>query len=226
MSPLLDNVFWHCLTGPHARFADGQGAVRRYARGFSPILGFEDPAHPDFAELRRVCDVGEHFYCDGWTGTPPAGWTVAQEATMFRMVFDGVAPAQPSMDGIVALDAAHAHQALDLARLTQPGPFGLRTLELGEYFGVFDGARLVAMAGERTCVPGYREVSGVCTHPHYQGRGLARRLMDVLLARQSARGEKPYLHVMSHNAGAHALYLRMGFRDYLEPVVRVLARTA
>jgi ribosomal protein S18 acetylase RimI-like enzyme len=225
MSTLLDNVFWHCLAGPHACFAQGRGAVRRYAPGFSPILGFEDPRHPDFDELARLCGVGEHFYCDSWTGAPPPGWSVEQQATMFRMVFDARAPQPPEMEGIVALTAAHAQAALELARLTQPGPFGIRTLELGEYFGVFDGDRLVAMAGERTCVPGYREVSGVCTHPAYQGRGHARRLMDVLLARQCARGEIPYLHVMSHNAAAHARYLRMGCRDYREPVVRVLART-
>jgi predicted GNAT family acetyltransferase len=108
--------------------------------------------------------------------------------------------------------------------LTKPGPFGLRTIELGDYYGYFDGERLIAMAGERTFVPGFREVSGVCTHPDFQGRGLAGKLMRRLIAQELARGELPFLHVMSHNAVAHELYLRMGFRDYSQPQVRVLAR--
>jgi predicted GNAT family acetyltransferase len=70
-----------------------------------------------------------------------------------------------------------------------------------------------------------REVSGVCTHPHFQGRGLARRLVTKLIARQVARGETPFLHVMRENAAAHALYERMGFRDYRETVVRVVSLT-
>ena len=40
MTPLLDNIAWHTLTGPHARFAAGTGGARRYAPGFSPIVGF------------------------------------------------------------------------------------------------------------------------------------------------------------------------------------------
>jgi predicted GNAT family acetyltransferase len=79
------------------------------------------------------------------------------------------------------------------------------------------------MAGERLYAGTLREVSGVCTHPDFQGRGLARRLMIVLLRRQIARGEKPFLHVMRDNVGAHGLYQRMGFRDWRECAVRVLS---
>ena len=80
------------------------------------------------------------------------------------------------------------------------------------------------MAGERMSAGRLREVSGVCTLPEYQGRGLARRLVAKLVARQTARDEIPFLHVMRDNAAAHRLYLRMGFRDYRETVVRVVSR--
>ena len=81
------------------------------------------------------------------------------------------------------------------------------------------------MAGERMFAGRLREVSGVCTHPDFQGRGLARRLVAKLIARQVARGEAPFLHVMRDNAAAHRLYVGMGFRDYRETVVRVVSRT-
>ncbi len=223
MLDLLDNITWHALTGPQARFADGAGAVRRYARGFSPIVGFEDPAQPDLATLARHCDPGEHFYCEAWQGTPPTGWRVEAETTMFKMVWTAPAVPDDDLPEAVALAPAHAAQALDLALLTRPGPFGLRTLELGDYFGVFEGGRLVAMAGERMRAGPWREISGVCTHPDFQGRGLARRLMLKLVRRQRQRGESPFLHVMRDNVGARALYARMGFRDHQETVVRVIA---
>ncbi|WP_229414705.1 GNAT family N-acetyltransferase [Zemynaea arenosa] len=225
MAHLLDNIFWNTLTGPHAVFAAGSGDVRRYARGFSPILGFRDPQRPDFAELERICDVGEHFYCDQWTGHAPAGWAIEAESTMYRMVYAGDLPPDGPGDDATQLSLEHAEQAVALAALTRPGPFGLRTIELGDYYGYFDGGQLVAMAGERTVVKGYREISGVCTHPDYQGRGYARALMQRLMRQQLLRGETPFLHVMSANAPAHTLYLRMGFTDHSEPVVRVIGRT-
>ena len=112
-----------------------------------------------------------------------------------------------------------------LAALTRPGPFGPRTIELGEYFGYIEAGQLVAMAGERSAAPGLREISGVCTRPGWQGHGLARRLMLKLVGRQLARGDTPFLHVMRTNERAHQLYLDMGFRDERETVVRVVAPT-
>jgi predicted GNAT family acetyltransferase len=95
---------------------------------------------------------------------------------------------------------------------------------MGEYFGCFEGDRLIAMAGERTRAGALHEISGVCTHPDFQGRGLARRLMVKLIRRQLQRDEIPFLHVMCSNEGAHRLYLKMGFADYRQSVVRIISR--
>ena len=223
MNPLLDNIVWHALSGPQARFSAGTDDARRYASGFSPIVGFADQARPNFDGLRAHCAPGEHFYCDGWTGAAPPGWTIDAETTMAKMVWQAPAPATDDAPDAVPLGPAHAARAYELAMLTRPGPFGLRTIELGEYFGVLDGERLVAMAGERMHAGALREISGVCTHPDYQGRGLATRLMRKLVARQMARGETPFLHVMRDNAAARRLYERMGFGTYRESVVRVVS---
>lgn len=225
MLALLDNVTWHALSGPHARYAAGEGGARRYAAGFSPILGFADPNAPDFGALRTYCDPGEHFYTERWAGAGPPGWSIEAESTMFKMVWDAPGPDVDEAPDAVGLGPEHAGQALALATLTRPGPFGPRTIELGDYFGIFEGARLVAMAGERMHAGTLREISGVCTHPDHQGRGLARRLVRKLVQRQLRRGETPFLHVMRDNAGARRLYRDMGFRDHSETVVRVVART-
>ena len=224
MRRLLDNIVWHTLAGPHARYAAGTGGARRYAAGFSPIVGFEDPLRPDFDALVPFCAPGEHFYSDGWSGAAPPGWGIDLESTMLKMVWEGGAPEHDTAAGARRLGREHAAQAMALATLTRPGPFGPRTVELGEYLGIFDGDRLVAMAGERMCAARLREISGVCTHPEYQGRGHARALVTGLVRRQVQRGETPFLHVMRDNAGAIGLYERMGFRTYRESVVRVLSR--
>jgi len=92
MRHLLDNIVWHALSGPQLRFSAGAGDAKRYAAGFSPIVGFADQAHPNFEALRPHCAAGEHFYCDGWTGAPPPGWSLEGETTMFKMVWDAPSP--------------------------------------------------------------------------------------------------------------------------------------
>jgi len=221
---LLDNIMWNCMSGPHAHFAVGAGEVRRYAPGFSPIIGCRNPEQPDFRTLEQFCEPGETFYVDIWSGSAPAGWQITREARMYKMVWDAPAPEADAAPDALPLRPEHAPQAVELAKLTNPGPFGIRTPELGEYFGYFEGDRLVAMAGERMCAGNLHEISGICTHPDYQGRGLARKLTLKLVHRQSRRGKTSFLRVMSHNAPARALYARMGFRDYRETVVRVIRR--
>jgi ribosomal protein S18 acetylase RimI-like enzyme len=224
MSHLLDNIIWHSLSGPHARFAAGRGAVRRYAKGFSAIAGFPEPQRPDFAALAAICELDEQIYCPEWSGTAPAGWRIHDEQPAFRMTWQDVMPEDDAFPDAVPLGPQHAAQALELAQLTNPGPFGLRTLELGDYFGWFVDGRLAAMAGERMRAGPYREVSGICTHPDFRGCGLARRLTLKLIRRQMQRGETPFLHVMANNSAARRLYCEMGFRDYCENTLRVISR--
>ena len=74
----------------------------------------------------------------------------------------------------------------------------------------------MAMAGERLKVPGYTEVSAVCTHPDHTGKGYARMLMREIMRGIRDRGEIPFLHVRSENTRAIGVYERLGFRyqDY------------
>lgn len=223
MKDLLDNIVWHSLIGPQAKYSAGNDVARRYARGFSPIVGFADAGHPDFGALAPYCGRDEQLYCVDWSGATPAGWRIEADSTMFRMVWEAAMPSVDEAADAVPLGPEHAPQAVELATLTHPGPFGPRTIELGEYFGYFEGGALIAMAGERMQAGSLREVSGVCTHPDYQGRGLAKRLMIKLIRRQMQRGETPFLHVMRANTGARRLYERMGFRNHREVAVRVMS---
>ena len=222
----LDNMMWSSLSGTLRHLSVGTDTVRRFAPGFSPLLGFADLHNPDLSALVPFCEPGEQFYCEGWSGPVPDGWQLITEATMVRMVWAGT-PDAVAIDvgaNLVAMNATHVARAMELAQLTKPGPFGPRTIELGDYFACFEGDRLMAMAGERMHSGQYREVSGVCTHPDFEGRGLARALMTKIVRLQLQRQQIPFLQVMSTNLRARKMYERLGFKDYREIEVRIITR--
>ena len=112
---------------------------------------------------------------------------------------------------------------LDLAQRTEPGPFRARTVELGTYVGIRRGGRLVAMAGERFRLPGWSEISAVCTDPEVRGQGLASRLVGQLRRLQSIRGDGAFLHVLAANVDAVRLYGTLGFTARTEFLIVVVS---
>ena len=42
MADPLDNVVWHALAGPHAKFAIGRGKARHYPRDVAPFSALEE----------------------------------------------------------------------------------------------------------------------------------------------------------------------------------------
>jgi predicted GNAT family acetyltransferase len=147
---------------------------------------------------------------------------------MLEMVYaNGVLPnSKPNeVSGMVELGHQDSAEMLALATLTKPGPFGTRTHELGSYVGIRHEGQLVAMAGERLKVPGYTEVSAVCTHPDHAGKGYARVLMTEIMQRIREHGETPMLHVRADNTRAIELYERLGFQIRKRMHFAVLRRT-
>ena len=129
----------------------------------------------------------------------------------------------PEQDAsILSLNEADVADMRALAELTQPGPFYARTHTLGDFVGIRENGKLIAMAGERMRVPGFTEISAVCTHPEARGRGLAAKLMRVVAARIVARGEQLFLHVYPSNKGAIAVYQKLGFRHRTDVRLTVL----
>jgi predicted GNAT family acetyltransferase len=144
----------------------------------------------------------------------PAGWKTIHTSNLVQMICQApTLVADQNASIIEELTAADTAEMVALTKLTNPGPFGRRTQELGLYLGIHQQGRLAAMAGERQRLPGYTEVSAVCTHPDFQGRGYARELISVLLAKIFERGEIPILHVREDNAGAIHVYEKLGFKS-------------
>ena len=121
----------------------------------------------------------------------------------------------------------HVDAMLELVRLTEPGPFAPRTIEMGDYWGVIEDGRLLAMAGERLKPEGWIELSGVCTHPDGRGRGLAAALCRQVLDGIFAKGASAFLHVVVGGPSEHTavgVYERLGFRHRRRMHVQILER--
>jgi predicted GNAT family acetyltransferase len=211
----LDNVIWNALTTSQAQFAQSSALARRFPEDVSVFGGVREDseeAYRALAQLTRQRPVGLFFE----QARIPSGWTAAAMIELVQMVCENGCPLRlrPSDSPcFVELTAREAPEMLALAALTKPGPFSRHTHQLGRYIGIPHTGNLVAMAGERLCVPGYTEVSAVCTHPDHLGRGYARLLVTELMQRIVQRGEQPFLHVRNENTRAIELYRRLGFRE-------------
>ena len=113
---------------------------------------------------------------------------------------------------------------LALATLTKPGPFRTRTHTMGRFFGIRDGARLVAMGGERLATDGFTEITALCTHPNYRGKAYGKTLLAALANRIISEGLTPFLHTYPTNDVAIAMYTRMGFEPRAQLVHAVWER--
>jgi len=212
MTHVLDKPAWSALTSRHADLAEGGSLARRYQPSIVPFAAMLDNAPQSLQALAALVSAGDSIVMlQADEIALPVGFTVLSSAAGVQMVADG--PHQRVCDERVQpLTASDAAAMLALATLTKPGPFSLRARELGDFWGVKVEGRLVAMAGERMKLPGYTELSGVCTHPDARGRGFGRLLSQVVAGQITARGQVPFLHAYAANAAAIALYESIGFR--------------
>ena len=223
----LDRPVWMSLSTSHSALSLGDDLARRYAREVNLFASARDDTMPALTALADLVQPGERvFVLQVPEIIVPAAVVAVKEAKGVQMLAARGAPALAGQEDIVQLTDADAPEMLVLAGLTEPGPFLRRTHTMGAFIGIRSGGRLAAMAGERFRFPGYTEVSGVCTHPDFRGRGLARRLSAAVAAAIEARGERPFLHAWKTNRAAIALYESLGFEIRDEVNVAVLERGA
>jgi predicted GNAT family acetyltransferase len=224
MSHILDRPVWSALDTRHRIFANGDKLARRYPASIVPFAASGADDAESLQALGRLVPAGESvFMLQSDPIALPPELTATTTAFGVQMVAEAPLPAV-SDERVQQLTLDDAAEMLALASLTRPGPFTLKALSLGDFWGVRINGRLAAMAGERMKQPGYSELSGVCSHPDFRGGGLGRLLSVFVSNRIMARGEVPYLHAYANNANAIGLYESIGFRLRSKMNVAVVQR--
>ena len=216
VNALLDNPIWTSLTTGHAHLAlgvqTGRSLARRYPSDIGPLSGFAEPSPAAFADLAAIVpegDVAVLFLQDRLD--LPAGWELVRDGVLLQMVCPGVPNILQITEPIIPLEPADFTEMEALAALTEPGPFRSNTASLGGFLGIRIDGRLAAMAGQRLAPTGFAEVSAVCTHPDFRGRGLAQALVAAVTRHIHASGRIPFLSSFEGNAAAIRVYRQVGF---------------
>jgi predicted GNAT family acetyltransferase len=209
----LDNAVWWTLGSRHQELSRVRGRARAYRTDvsvFSAVDSFDPASWADLSELLGPSRHSALFRSDVPSDLPP-GWVTVGRIRCQQMLVEAVALTPVAPVPVRRLNPDDVPLMLDLIARTEPGPFRSGTIEMGSYYGHFEGADLVSMAGERLGLEGYTEISAVCTLPELQGRGFGSSLTHHVASEILARGETPFLHVAEANVGARRVYENLGF---------------
>jgi predicted GNAT family acetyltransferase len=221
----LDRPVWATLCSFHKGLSTGNPKARRFLPDVNLFAATVDDDADSLRALAGIVPSGERvFLAQRSRPRDFPGFSIVKAATVLQLVERRAVLPDASFD-ILELGPQDAAEMLALATLTEPGPFLPRTHVMGRFIGIRIEGRLAAMAGERFRFPGYTEVSGVCTHPDFRGKGLARHLSALAAAHIRARGDRPFLHSWSTNSAAVTLYQSLGFEIRAELDAVIVERT-
>lgn len=206
------NPFWQALRTEQSRIAIGSPLALRYPADVIPFAGLSEPSEHAMNALLELLAPQESIYLTGDHQPCISGLERRGSISGWQMQFSGAIPRpDPGAPPIAMLNGQDSAAMVALTDAAFPGFFRIRTYILGSYFGIHVDGQLVAMAGERIALPGYREISAVCTLPGHAGKGYAAHLLRHILRFHSDNGLRSFLHVAAPNKRAIDLYERLGF---------------
>lgn len=228
MPPILDNPIWNAINSGNKELAVVEGNIGFYRPDIAPFTGLQEMNEENIAALHASLPEGRSLALSFVSPFPlqENKWKTLHVFDCCQMVYEVPLSSfeTPASLQVIPLGREHVPQMLELTALTKPGPFLENTILFGNYFGIFIDGKLAAMSGQRMHPVPYLEVSAVCTHPDYRGRGLAKatmlRVMEGILAQQQI----PFLHVLRTNTTAIQLYESIGFRVRREIRIDVIRR--
>jgi ribosomal protein S18 acetylase RimI-like enzyme len=200
----LDNPVWYALTSHQQQYAIGTEHVKCYQPNILPFIGFN--THENINAIDAYSD--DTFYIIGDLPPLPANWIITKELPCVQMVLQ--TPIDATIN-VTHLDASHSNAMFNLVDKVQPGIYKPDTRLLGDYYGIWQDDKLVAMAGERIKTDHFTELSSVVTDPDYTGRKYAQQLIAQVCNTNLNNGKIPILHVLQNNERAIRLYEYMGF---------------
>jgi predicted GNAT family acetyltransferase len=222
---LFLNPVWHALHTRHREFAVEAGEACRYPADVAPFAAVGNESASAMRDLASLLTPEEAVWIFAEEYAAVEELDRLETLKCLQMVLpEEVKPPEREMD-LVPLSAEDGPAMVALTDVAFPGFFRSRTYAMGSYFGVRVGGALIAMGGERLMLDGYPEVSGVCTHPDYRGKGYAANLIWEVVRKHRGDGDVSWLHVAAANRKAIELYLRMGFVTSREVTLHRVSRS-
>jgi ribosomal protein S18 acetylase RimI-like enzyme len=228
MPHVLDNMIWNALITGNRDIAEVDREVGFYHPDIAPFAGLKELNTKNLDRLYAMVPSGRKLalHHSGELYLDAGKWASLHKMDVTQMVYE--APVASFTTGcssmIVPLTKEHIPAMLELTALTKPGPFLENTILFGNYFGIFEDGRLAAMAGQRMHPVPYMEVSAVCTHPDFRGKGYAKAIMLRVMGLIIQNSFTPFLHVLSNNEGAIGLYESIGYRVRRRFFIEVVKR--
>ena len=225
MDHLLNNPVWNALAGENKTLAEGNDLVKCFPVAIAPFVGLRQIDPESFDALYQLIPAGRTIailtpdYID-----IPAEWKPVHHTQLLQMVMESKERPPAGSFTIQHLGQLHVPAMLTLTKMTNPGPFYERTIEFGNYSGIFSQDQLVAMAGQRLHAGQYIEISAVCTQPDYAGRGFGKALVLHLVQLIRQQGCIPFLHVRKDNTNAIKLYSFLGFLTRHEMTINIVRK--
>ena len=209
----LENPVWEALGSKQSHFNIGNQVLKYYPANVSPFVGLQNWNETDLQELIHHLPANRSFSIMITKEIKlPTSFEIIFTTPLYQLYCPILIPfANPGV-ACRKLEITDLAQMLELTEMTKPGPFYERTINFGNYVGIFNNNKLIAMAGERLKVNGYTEVSAICTHPDFMGKGYASILLSNISEQIIIEGNVPFLHVRQDNSRAIAVYKKLGFQ--------------
>lgn len=210
----LDNPIWNALNTGSVRFSHGNENCRFIDPRMGFFAGLPSYEVEDIQRLYTSCTSGQRviLFTPGHLQLNDH-WLVLNDHELLQMVCENDSKPEISSIPIVKLGEKDIPAMLELTALTKPGPFLSRTIDFGGYFGVFEGEKLISMAGKRLSPDPFVEISAVCTHPDFLGKGLSAKVIQRVKKEIREDGKTPFLHVYPENTAAIKVYSKLGFKE-------------
>ncbi len=226
MTPhVLDNPAWNAMISANSHLALGNHRVKYFLDEVGPFAGLKNYDEISLRELYDLIPLNRRVAIPANIPLKiPGYWKLIDTVVALQMVFDKSQLGEVNNSNIVSLQTEHVPVMIALTQLTRPGPFLKRTIEFGNYKGIFNSGRLVAMAGQRMHPYNFAEISAVCTHPDHRGKGYGRLLINNQVHQIIKESNIPFLHVRADNENAIKLYKRLGFTVRSEMNIYVLQK--
>jgi GNAT superfamily N-acetyltransferase len=213
MTHPLDNPIWNALNTGSSMFAYGDERCKFIYSEMGFFAGLPNYEAHDIEQLHTTCTGNQRVIL--FTPGPihlTDNWLILNDRILLQMVCERNSKIESNSLAVVELGEKDIPAMLELTELTKPGPFISRTIDFEGYFGVFEGEKLISMAGKRLSPDPFTEISAVCTHPDFLGKGLSAKVIQGVIEKIQAEGKIPFLHVYPENTPAIKVYSKLGFK--------------